>query len=239
MAARDHYANQKIDVDELIKTHSDLVRKIAWQIHGRTRHTTEIEDVMQVGFTGLVNAAQQYTRKEGATFGTYASIRIKGAIIDYLRKSSNLCRTTIQMKKLYNKAQAELQIRLMRQPNISELSVAMGMSETELQEWEHAFQASTHDSLDSVYDQYSIWYASDENSPEENLNQNQLQELLKLALHDLSEKEALVVQLYYVEELNVFEIAAVLEVSTGRISQIKKSAIANLRSYISKSQQID
>jgi RNA polymerase sigma factor for flagellar operon FliA len=239
MAASDHYANQKIDVDELIKTHSDLVRKIAWQIHGRTRHTTEIEDVMQVGFTGLVNAAQQYTRKEGATFGTYASIRIKGAIIDYLRKSSNLCRTTIQMKKLYNKAQAELQIRLMRQPNASELSVAMGMSETELQEWEHAFQASTHDSLDSVYDQYSIWYASDENSPEENLNQNQLQELLKLALHDLSKKEALVVQLYYVEELNVFEIAAVLEVSTGRISQIKKSAIANLRSYISKSQQID
>ena len=106
MAARDHYANQKIDVDELIKTHSDLVRKIAWQIHGRTRHTTEIEDVMQVGFTGLVNAAQQYTRKEGATFGTYASIRIKGAIIDYLRKSSNLCRTTIQMKKRYNKVQS-------------------------------------------------------------------------------------------------------------------------------------
>ena len=117
MAARDHYANQKIDVDELIKTHSDLVRKIAWQIHGRTRHTTEIEDVMQVGFTGLVTAAQQYTRKEGATFSTYASIRIKGAIIDYLRKSSNLCRTTIQMKKRYNKVQTQLQSKFMRQPD--------------------------------------------------------------------------------------------------------------------------
>ena len=239
MAALDHYANQKIDVDELIKTHSGLVRKIAWQIHGRTRHTTEIEDVMQVGFTGLVNAAQQYTRKEGATFGTYASIRIKGAIIDYLRKSSNLCRTTIQMKKRYNKAQNQLQSKLMRQPNVTELSVAMSMSETELQEWEHAFQANTNDSLDSVYDQYSIWYASDEDSPEEKLSQRQLQGLLKLALHELSEKEALVVQLYYVEELNVFEIAAVLEVSTGRVSQIKKSAIANLRLYISKSQHID
>jgi RNA polymerase sigma factor for flagellar operon FliA len=99
VAVQDHYANQKTDVDELIKTHSDLVRKIAWQIHGRTRHTTEIEDVMQIGFTGLVNAAQQYTRREGATFATYASIRIKGAIIDFLRKSSNLCRTTIQIKK--------------------------------------------------------------------------------------------------------------------------------------------
>ena len=70
MAERDHYANQKDDVEELTKSHSDLVRKIAWQVHGRTRHTTEIEDVMQVGFTGLVNAAQQYTRREGATFGT-------------------------------------------------------------------------------------------------------------------------------------------------------------------------
>ncbi len=83
MAVRDHYANQKIDVDELIKTHSDLVRKIAWQIHGRTRHTTEIEDVMQVGFTGLVNAAQQYTRKEGATFGTMpaSALRARSSII--------------------------------------------------------------------------------------------------------------------------------------------------------------
>ena len=53
IAARDHYDNQTIDVEELIKTHSDLIRKIAWQIHGRTRHTTEIEDVMQVGFTAV------------------------------------------------------------------------------------------------------------------------------------------------------------------------------------------
>jgi RNA polymerase sigma factor for flagellar operon FliA len=63
--------------------------------------------------------------------------------------------------------------------------------------------------------------------------------LLKLALHELNEKEALVIQLYYVEELNVFEIAEVLEVSTGRVSQIKKAAIANLRAYIAKSQHID
>jgi RNA polymerase sigma factor for flagellar operon FliA len=143
------------------------------------------------------------------------------------------------MKKRYNVAQSRLQSELMRKPTVTELSIAMNMSETELQEWEHAFQANAHESLDSVYDQYSIWYASSEDSPEEKLNQHQLKGLLKLALHELSEKEALVIQLYYVEELNVFEIAAVLEVSTGRVSQIKKSAIASLRSYISKSQHID
>jgi RNA polymerase sigma factor for flagellar operon FliA len=239
IAMQDHYANQKADVNELIKSHSNLVRKIAWQVHGRTRHTTEIEDVMQVGFTGLVNAAQQYTRKEGATFATYASIRIKGAIIDYLRKSSNLCRTTIQIKKKYNKVVQGLQTKLMRHPNPQEISVAMGMSEHELQEWEQAFQANAHDSLGDVYDQYSIWYASDDDTPEEKLNNQELKELLKSALHTLAEREMLVIQLYYIEELNVFEIAEVMNVSTGRISQIKKSAIANLRDFISDSQHID
>lgn len=235
VAVQDHYANQKIDVDELIKTHSDLVRKIAWQIHGRTRHTTEIEDIMQIGFTGLVNAAQQYTRKEGATFGTYASIRIKGAIIDYLRKSSNLCRTTIQIKKKYNKIVQALQTRFMRQPTHEEIAAEMGMSEHELHEWEQAFQANAHESLADVYDQYSVWYASEEDSPEGN---EELKQLLKTALHDLSEREKLVIQLYYIEELNVFEIAAVMEISTGRVSQIKKSAISNLRGFISSAQHV-
>jgi len=233
---RDHYANQKNDVDDLIKRHSELVRKIAWQVHGRTSHTTEIEDLMQIGFTGLINAAQQYTRKEGATFSTYASIRIKGEIIDYLRKSSNLCRTTIQIKKRYNQAYSQLESQLMRQPTSTEISRKLGMSEAELQEWERAFQANAHESLDNVYDQFSIWYASSDDSPEDLMDQQELQGLLKDALRELPEKEALVIQLYYVEELNVFEIAEVLEVSTGRVSQIKKSAVANLRRMINDAQ---
>ena len=125
-------ANQKTDVDELIKTHSDLSAKSPRQgMLGRTRHTTEIEDVMQIGFTGLVNAAQQYTRKEGATFATYASIRIKGAIIDYLRKSSNLCRTTIQIKRNIIQVIQGLQTKFMRQPTHAEIAAGMGMSEQE------------------------------------------------------------------------------------------------------------
>ena len=86
---------------------------------------------------------------------------------------------------------------------------------------EAAFQANTPQSIDSVYDQFSIWFTSSENNPEEDVNEVELRELLKKALTELSEREALVIQLYYVEELNVFEIAKVLEVSTGRVSQIK------------------
>ena len=226
---RDHYADQKMDVNEVVKSHTNLVKKIAWHIYGRASHAVEIEDIIQIGFAALINAAQQYTLKEGATFATYASIRIKGDIIDHLRKASNLCRTTITMKKRYNKVVSELRGKLFREPTTVEISNAMGLSELEFREWERAFQANSHESLDAVYDQYSIWFASADESPEDLLNNKDLKEVLKLALQQLTGNEALVIQLYYVEELNVMEIAEVLEVSSGRVSQIKKSAITNLR----------
>ena len=234
----DHYADQKIDIDEVIKSNTNLVKKIAWHIYGRASHAIEIEDLMQIGFAALVNAAQQYTRKEGATFATYASIRIKGDIIDHLRKASNLCRTTISMKKRYNKVITDLQSKLFREPTSEEISQAMGITEAEFREWERAFQANSHESLDSVYDQYSVWFASAEDSPEELLNDKDLKEVLKQALQQLSGNEAMVIQLYYVEELNVMEIAEVLDVSSGRVSQIKKSAIANLRDGMENLQAI-
>jgi RNA polymerase sigma factor for flagellar operon FliA len=238
MKKHDHYANQSVDVDEVVKTHGNLVKKIAWHIHGRTSHATEIEDIIQIGFAGLINAANQYTLKDGATFSTYASIRIKGEIIDYLRKSSNLCRTTIKIKKEYNRVVSDLQTKFLRSPSSKEISEAMNISETELEEWERAFQANSHESLDNVYDQYSIWYASEEDSPEQILGNAELKEVLKQALVKLAEKEALIIQLYYVEELNVLEIAEVMEVSPGRVSQIKKSAIAKLRDFIKASQAL-
>ena len=233
------YAEQQPDVEELIASHSELVRKIAWQIHGRARHITEIEDIMQIGYTGLIVAAQNYTPLDGASFASYASIRIRGAIVDYLRKSSNLCRTTIQIKKKYNQAVEKLERQLLRQPNRLEIADELDMSEDQLIEWEAAFQANTPQSIDSVYDQFSIWFTSPDNNPEEEVNETELQELLKEALRHLPEREALVIQLYYVEELNVFEIAEVLEVSTGRVSQIKKAAVGQLRQFIEKANQVD
>ena len=227
------YAKQQtVDIESLISSHTELVRKIAWQIHGRARYVTEIEDLVQIGYTGLIVAAQKYTPQEGASFASYASIRIRGAIVDYLRKSSNLCRTTIQIKKKYNEAVGHLERTLIRTPTRSEVAAKMDMSEDELVNWEAAFQANTPQSLDDVYDQFSVWFASDENTPEEQLNESELQNVLKDAIRTLPEREALVIQLYYVEELNVFEIAEVLDISTGRVSQIKKSAVTHLRKFI-------
>ena len=106
-----------------------------------------------------------------------------------------------------------------------------------MREWEQAFQANVHQSLDNVYDEFSIWFVSNENTPEDNISDSELRNVLKDALTTLPEREALVIQLYYVEELNVYEIAEILEVTTGRVSQIKKAAIARLRSFMEQINQ--
>ena len=233
---RNQYLEQKPDVEELITSHMELVRQIAWHMHGRVHASTEIDDLVQIGYYGLVLAAQNYTVQEGATFASYASLRIRGSIVDHLRKNSNLCRTTIQMQQQANKAERELQTKLGRAPSKEEIAKKIGITEDEMMGWEQAFQANVHQSLDSVYDDFSIWFVSPENTPEENISDTQLRDVLKSALKTLPEREALVIQLYYVEELNVYEIAEVLEVTTGRVSQIKKAAIGKLRSFM---QQVD
>ena len=85
---RAHYPEQKVDIEQLINSHLDLVKKIAWHMHGRVHLSIEIEDLIQIGYYGLVLAAQNYTPKEGASFSSYAGLRIKGEIIDFLRKNS-------------------------------------------------------------------------------------------------------------------------------------------------------
>ena len=228
------YPEQQPNVESLIIDNMNLVKKIAWHMHGRVRSAMEIEDLMQIGYYGLVTAAQKYSPKEGATFASYAVLRIRGAIVDHLRKSSNLCRTTIQMQQKQKKAVESLLGSLQREPLPSEIAEKMGLELNEYREWEKAFNANVHQSLDEVYDEYSMWFVSKDNTPEENLDRSQLKSILTEALKGLPEKEAMVIQLYYVEELNVYEIAKVMEITTGRVSQIKKSAVSLLRSHIKK-----
>ena len=228
------YSETPKDIDILIENNMGLVRKIAWHMHGRVKSAVEIEDLIQIGMYGLVTAAQNYVVKEGVSFASYAGIRIRGEIVDHLRRNSNLCRTTIQMQQKYNASFEKLSRQLQREPKNSEIAKDMGLEASELDNWEQAFAANTHQSLDSVYDEFSIWFASNDQSPEDELSDTELRENLVEALKTLPEREAMLVQLYYVEELNVYEIAEVLEITTGRVSQIKKSAISRLREFIQK-----
>ena len=228
------YSETSKDINILIENNMGLVRKIAWHMHGRVKSAVEIEDLIQIGMYGLVTAAQNYVVKEGVSFASYAGIRIRGEIVDHLRRNSNLCRTTIQMQQKYNASFEKLSRQLQREPKNSEIAKDMGLEASELDNWEQAFAANTHQSLDSVYDEFSIWFASNDQSPEDELSDTELRENLVEALKTLPEREAMLVQLYYVEELNVYEIAKVLEITTGRVSQIKKSAISRLREFIQK-----
>ena len=223
----------KISINNLIEENLDLVKKIAWQIFGRVQKVVEIEDLIQQGMEGLVAAAQKYSPKEGVNFQQYAQLRIRGSIIDFLRKNSNLCRTTIKKKQEFEKCKVELQKELGRDPSKYEIIEKLGISDDDFNYWEKAFEANTLQSLDQAYDEYSIVYASSLSNPELSLQDKQLKNQIKQALSVLNQREAMVAQLYYVEELNIYEISEILEISTGRISQIKKVIIEKLRNEIS------
>ncbi len=222
----------KISINELIENNLDLVKKIAWQIFGRVQRVVEIEDLIQQGMEGLVSAARKYSPKDGVNFQQYAQLRIRGSIIDFLRKNSNLCRTTIKKKQDFERSKLELQKILGREPTKDELVKDLNLTYDEFNYWEKAFEANNMQSLDQAYDEYSILYASSKNDPEMELQEKELKNQIKDALKVLNQREAMVAQLYYVEELNIYEISEILEISTGRISQIKKAIIEKLRNEV-------
>jgi RNA polymerase sigma factor for flagellar operon FliA len=227
------YAEQAGPTPEgLIRSHMDLVRKIAWHMHGRVGRMAEVEDMLQVGYIGLVDAAQRYTPRQGATFAAYAAIRIRGSIIDYLRASSSLCRATIVMQQRMRASVLKLEQQLLRTPEKAEIAADMGITVAELEDWETQFGASSIKSLDEVYSDHSMLFSDGHRSVEDKMHQDQMRKMLRRALGDLPEREAMVLQLYFVEELNVYEIAEILGVTTGRVSQIKKAAVGRLRESI-------
>ena len=166
------------------------------------------------------------------TFAAYAAIRVRGSIIDCLRRNSNLCRTTISMQQKVRAAERDLEMEHQRTPTPEELCEKMEMMLEELQNWQARFQASRVKSLDEVYTDHSLLFQDVTQSPEEATHQSQLHTMLRRAISKLPEREALVLQLYYVEELNVYEVAAILDVTTGRVSQIKRAAIERAHSLI-------
>ena len=224
----------KHNIKDLVKDNITLVKKIAWHLHGRVSAIIEIEDLIQIGMLGLISAAQNYTPQKDASFSSYANIRIKGEILDYLRKNSNLCRATIKMKKMSEKASLMLRHKLGREPDNNEIAKELNMTSEKYYEWTNAFEANVIRSLDDSYDEYSQWFVTKEMNPEENINHTELRKGLKEVLGKLEGNEALIIQLYFVEELNVYEIAEVMNVSTGRVSQIKTSAIKRLRENLQK-----
>ena len=226
------YTYQQKGPSELIEENLELVKKIAFYYRGRVGKIIEIDDLLQLGMVGLVEAAQNYSPKENVPFSVYARLRVKGSIVDFLRKSSNLCRGTIRRKQDYDRAKRKLEKELNREPSVDWLSVELRVDVNELTKWRHDFAVSQHQSIEEATEAYGDFLFSTDISVEEKIFNGQLQDLLRENLENLNQQQLMVLQLYYVEELNVYEIAEVLSVTTGRVSQIKSAAVKKLKSLI-------
>jgi RNA polymerase sigma factor for flagellar operon FliA len=226
------YTHNTDDKAQLINDNLDVVKKIAFYYVGRVGKVVEVEDLLQLGMVGLIEAAHNYTPQENVSFVNYARLRIKGAIVDYLRKSSNLCRGTIRRKQDYEKARRKLEKGLSREPEAHEVAAELNVDLNELLSWQHDFAASQHQSLEEASEAYGDFLFATDKSVEEKIFNGQLKGILRNKLEELNEQQLMVLQLYYVEELNVYEIAEVLSVSTGRVSQIKSAAITKLKTLI-------
>lgn len=214
---------------ELIASQQDAVKKIAYFYAGRVRGAVDVEDLLQIAYLGLVDASHKFSPTENGSFQAYAGIKIKGAVIDYLRQSSNLSRSSMARRKIFEKATQDLTSKLGRLPSEAELAATLSITVDELHEWKASFNSNKYQSLDEIHEAHSEWLVAHDANVEDKLYVQELRDQLKDSLHKLKQNEALVLQLYYVEELNVYEISEILEISTGRVSQIKSSAIKFLR----------
>jgi RNA polymerase sigma factor FliA len=218
-------------VEERITAHLPLVRRIAWHVHGRAPGAVELEELVQSGVVALVEAAQSYEDR-GHAFATYAQLRVRGAMIDLIRRNATICRSAITRRKQMEEVRRRLSTELGRTPDDAEMAAAMGIPPGEWRALVDATQAVRHESLDDVYSEHSMWFADDREGAEDLLDRQGMQERLAAAIATLPEREAMVLQLYFVEELNLDEIGATLGVGAARVCQIKKAALDRVRGIL-------
>jgi RNA polymerase sigma factor FliA len=205
-----------------------LVRKIAWHVHAKVASTIEVEDLAQIGMVALVEAANAFEDR-GHAFATYASLRIRGAMIDHLRSQATICRSAMARRRRLAAARQALEGRLGRAPTEAEMAAEMGLEAADYRALVDESQSVHHESIDEVYSEHSIWFADDSEGADERLDRDRLQAAVAAKIRTLPEREAMVLQLYYVEELNLEEIGEVLGVGAARVCQIKKSALDRVR----------
>lgn len=216
------------DVDAIIHTHSPLVRRIAWHVHSRMSSAIEVEDLIQIGMVALIDAARTFEDR-GISFIPYASTRVRGAMIDELRRDARMCRSGMVNRRRLAQVRATLENRLGRSASDADMAEALGLDGGAY----HAMVAGTHavrqDSIDEVYSDHDIWFADMADRADTLLEQSEMRSLLARNIATLAEREAMVLQLYFVEELNLDEIGETLGVGAARVCQIKKSALEKLR----------
>jgi RNA polymerase sigma factor for flagellar operon FliA len=214
--------------------YAPLVKRIAYHLMGRLPETVQIDDLIQSGMLGLLEAIKNYDVSQGASFETYAGIRIRGAMLDELRRADWAPRSVHKKARMVAEAIREIENQVGREARDAEVAERLQMSVTEyqqiLQDTVSCKTFSVEELLqgeDSVIDDIHTGY-----QPEEQLIQQNFRQALAKAIAELPERERLVVSLYYDEELNLREIGLVLDVSESRVSQICSQAMLRLRARL-------
>lgn len=226
--ASNAYSAMKMDENRLIEENQSLVTKLAWQVKSFAPDQMEIEDLIQVGLVAMVEAAKKYV-DQGHSFSTYLYVRVRGAMIDELRSTCNLRRTSVDWHKKVRGFRDKLVQELGREPDDSELALAMNMDPGDFRKNTDRAIDIHVGSLDEVYCDSSSWFTDQEDDQHKILEKSQMAQLLSAKLKQLNEREQLVLNCYFVEEMQLDEIGAILDVSSVRVCQLKKRALEKLQ----------
>jgi len=214
--------------DQLARQYMPIVRKIAWHVHGRVSSAIEIEDLLQIGMVALVEAANAFEDR-GHGFASYAQLRVRGAMIDHLRRHATICRSAMARRKQIGKARDAVEQRTGRAPTEAEIAAELGLDGAEWRELAEGTEIAQVQSMDEVYSDQSMWFADVEDKADDILERESLKKAVALCIKELPEREGLVLQLYFVEEMNLDEIGQTLDIGAARVCQIKKAALDKLR----------
>jgi len=228
--------------EKIIVEYAPLVKIVAGRLSMYLGYNVEYDDLVGYGVFGLIDAIDKFDFDKAVKFETYASLRIRGAILDQIRKMDWIPRTVRQKQKKLEQAMREIELATGRAPTDEQLAESLDISVEELNEWQSHVKVNNVVSLNEYIEQGSeIEMNPVQNShfeqPERVVEQEELKKILAKSLDRLTEKERKVVVLYYYEELTLKEISRVLEVSESRVSQLHTKALQKLKKHLGN--QID
>lgn len=220
--------------EKIILEYAPLVKVVAGRLSMYLGYNVEYDDLVGYGIFGLIDAIDKFDAAKDVKFETYASLRIRGSILDQIRKMDWIPRTVRQKQKKLDEAIRQVEMRTGKNASDEEIAHEIGITDEELSIWQSQLKITNIVSLNEYVEQGSEPVMDARNNshfiqPEEKMQENELKKVLRDTLELLTEKERKVIELYYYEELTLKEISKVLEVSESRISQLHTKALLKMR----------
>jgi RNA polymerase sigma factor for flagellar operon FliA len=216
--------------DALIVQHAGLVKRIAYHLAARLPSSVDVEDLVQAGMIGLLEAAASFAADRGATFETYAGIRIRGAMIDTLRQLDWTPRSVHRQSREAAAAMRAVEARTGREARDAETAAQMGLG---INDFHRVMQDASSSQVGSIEDlPLNFDIADRESDPLRQALEAGFRDAMAKAIGDLPERERLVMSLYYDDEFNLKEIGLILKVSESRVCQIHGQALVRLKARL-------